>query len=47
MNNRHRGKVNDLVTIALVEGRKSLIPKMNMGIQHPFGGPVLDDLELG
>lgn len=37
--NRHRGKVNDLVTIVLVwGGRKSLILKMNLGMRRPFQG---------
>lgn len=45
--NRHRGKVNDLLTIILVWGGcKSLIPKKNLVIQHPLIGPTLGDLEF-
>lgn len=45
--NRHRGKVNDLLTMVLVWGGcKSLIPKKNFVIQHPLKGPTLDDLEF-
>jgi len=44
---RHRGKVNDLAAMALVQGeRKSLISKMNLDIQHRFKEPTPDDLEF-
>lgn len=46
MNNRHRGKVNDLVTIALVEGSQIPDPENEFGYATSFQVRTLGDLEL-
>lgn len=38
MNNRHREKVNDLVTIALVEGAQIPDPENEFGYPTPIQG---------
>lgn len=46
MSSRHRGKVNDLVTMALVEGSQIPDPENEFGYAAPLQGPTLDDLEF-
>lgn len=46
MDNRHRGKVNDLVTMTLVEGSQIPDPEDEFRYAAPIQGATLDDLEF-